>query len=211
MKFSRPKLTINNSFEYLQSFIQKFLGSFGRDGRKFSLVIEIFEGHCSCEGKPVNSKMRSSWLPSLLPGNNGALWNISKMMQAALQTSTLLVYGILRRISGARYHNVTTTLVSRISRSYVLAKPKSAIFRSSFEEMSKFWGFKSRWMIRWEWRKSIPVKSSCESRWRVVAGKPPTRDARKPARSISRCSNTRKSTSCPSRSKCWPWQTSKSL
>lgn len=53
-----------------------------------------------------------------------------------------------------------TTEVSFISKSYVLAKPKSASLMCSSADTNRFCGFKSRWIIRWVCKKSTPVINS---------------------------------------------------
>lgn len=139
-----------------------------------------------------------------------------------------------------------TTDVSFISKSYVLAKPKSASLICSSAETSKFCGFKSRWMMRCVCRKSTPVINSlanfyyvqyqifrlyyygCDlwtpintdvvrwkryyvSTWIVFRDIPrsPTR-FKYPAKSSSKCSNTKNNTNWRSRSNC-PWHTSNNL
>lgn len=86
-------------------------------------------------------------------------------MHPADQISTLLLYGNVIKISGARYQSVTTTEVSLMLKSYVFAKPKSQILSRPWLETRRFEGLRSRCMMRWECRKSIPFKSSLDSRW----------------------------------------------
>lgn len=131
----------------------------------------------------------SNWFFSDVPGNNGFRENNSAMIQAVLHISTELLYGWPRSTSGALYHNVTTyfkvnwkmyekknvwlyflltTEVNFISKSYVLANPKSANFICPWADTKIFCGFKSRCIIRWECKKSTPVSNSVANFWNVI-------------------------------------------
>lgn len=132
--------------------------------------------------RKAHVKILSSWFFSDVPGKRGARENISEMMQAELQMSTELLYGWPSNTSGALYQRVTTcqhrsdqlvirwgrskevvhltTEVSFISKSYVLASPKSANLRCPCADTRMFCGFRSRCMMRCECRKSTPVNSS---------------------------------------------------
>jgi hypothetical protein len=80
-----------------------------------------FSGYCE-----TYLNILSSWSPSELPLNSGQRLKSSAIIQPHDQISTGVAYGSPRRTSGERYHKVTTTDVSLISKSYVLARPKSA-------------------------------------------------------------------------------------
>ena len=61
-------------------------------------------------------------------------------------------------ISGALYHKVKISCVKvLIGTPKDLARPKSATFIIPSLSINKFWGFKSRWRILFEWQKFIAI------------------------------------------------------
>merc|ERR1719188_460218 len=104
-------------------------------------------GHSASVGVPNLRKIWKMVSISLSPWKSAAPVAISPKMQPALQTSTGREYSWQpKRISGARYHVVTTSCVYLgRGREYARAMPKSAIFNDgtfSFE-IKMFCGFKS--------------------------------------------------------------------
>mmetsp|Transcript_29978 Transcript_29978/g.65907 ORF Transcript_29978/g.65907 Transcript_29978/m.65907 type:complete len:212 (+) Transcript_29978:416-1051(+) len=95
------------------------------------------------------------------PANRGDPLAISARMAPMDHTSQPSPYSfLLRRISGGRYHTVTTSCVrTGIGRAKALANPKSAIFSWFLSSISKLAGFKSRCIIRREWQYSVPFTS----------------------------------------------------
>mmetsp|Transcript_7260 Transcript_7260/g.20645 ORF Transcript_7260/g.20645 Transcript_7260/m.20645 type:complete len:241 (+) Transcript_7260:438-1160(+) len=126
-------------------------------------------GHSASDGVPSFWKIWKIVSISLSPWKSGAPLVISPKMQPTLQMSTGRAYSSQpNKISGARYHVVTTSWVScGIGTQNARAMPKSAIFRrpspvNVASSTRRFWGFRSRWMIRLLWQKSIP-----SSNWRI--------------------------------------------
>ncbi len=106
-------------------------------------------------GVPKTLKILNIWSISLSPMNKGLLWAISAKMHPVDHRSTPREYCFWpNRISGQRYHRVTTSCVYVLmGRPKARANPKSASFTTvPVESMSKFWGFKSLWKMRLEWR-----------------------------------------------------------
>lgn len=63
------------------------------------------------------------------------------------------------KISGARYHKVTTSWVYVFTgRPNALAKPKSANLTFPSVSISKFYGFKSLCMTLWAWQYAVAYK-----------------------------------------------------
>ena len=64
--------------------------------------------------------------------------------------------GAPNKISGALYHKVTTySVYGLIGTEYVLARPKSAIFKFIVSSNKIFEGFKSLWIILFECIKAV--------------------------------------------------------
>mmetsp|Transcript_29977 Transcript_29977/g.65904 ORF Transcript_29977/g.65904 Transcript_29977/m.65904 type:complete len:262 (+) Transcript_29977:416-1201(+) len=104
------------------------------------------------------------------PANRGDPLAISARMAPMDHTSQPSPYSfLLRRISGGRYHTVTTSCVrTGIGRAKALANPKSAIFSWFLSSISKLAGFRSLWITRRAWQNSNPTRS-CLKRVQIVA------------------------------------------
>ena len=103
--------------------------------------------------------MKSSSI-SESPGKRGWPVTISGMIVPTDQMSTGTEYCLPpRRISGARYHSVTTSCVYvRSGTVKARARPKSASLSvPCFGSTSTFCGFRSRWKMRWEWHHERPL------------------------------------------------------
>lgn len=81
---------------------------------------------------------------------------ISKLIEKCMKKKNVWLYFLL------------TTEVNFISKSYVLANPKSANFICPWADTKIFCGFKSRCIIRWECKKSTPVSNSVANFWNVI-------------------------------------------
>lgn len=128
----------------------------------YSVNCEI-PGQLRSDGVPMIRKIRISWSSLVVPGNNGRPVYISAIMQPADQISMLVLY--VRepsRTSGARYHNVTTSLENVLTGiPKARAKPKSASFSWPLTLMRRFCGLRSRCSTLLVWQKSIPSRSWC--------------------------------------------------
>lgn len=95
------------------------------------------------------------------PGNRGFRVHISAKMTPTDHMSTPVEYWRPpRRISGARYHSVTTSWVYVLRGTpNALARPKSASFRFPSLSTSKFCGFRSRCRTLCEWQYLTPRHS----------------------------------------------------
>lgn len=61
------------------------------------------------------------------------------------------------KISGALYHNVTTSWVYVLTgRPNALARPKSASLITPFLSINRFWGFKSLCITLCAWQYAVP-------------------------------------------------------
>mmetsp|Transcript_121292 Transcript_121292/g.368789 ORF Transcript_121292/g.368789 Transcript_121292/m.368789 type:complete len:251 (+) Transcript_121292:184-936(+) len=118
-------------------------------------------GHVCSVGVPSFWKILKIVSISESPQKRGAPVAISALMQPMLQRSTGTLYRVApRRISGGRYQTVTTSWVYFGTGTVkARARPKSAIFKCSRWSMRRFWGFRSRWMMRFEWQNSTPRQS----------------------------------------------------
>ncbi len=65
-----------------------------------------------------------------------------------------------------------TVEVRRALKSYIRARPKSAILSVPELDTRMFWGLTSRWTIRWLWRKSTPHRI-CHMRSLILSGASP--------------------------------------
>lgn len=91
------------------------------------------------------------WSTWSFPGNRVLPSSISAKMQPALHISIAVSYFChVSMISGALQYLVETYPV--ISRSHVLARPKSQILRSQFSSTRMLLGLRSRWTTPAEWR-----------------------------------------------------------
>ena len=83
---------------------------------------------------------------------------ISAKMQPMDHMSTGVEYCLSpSRISGARYHSVTTSCVCvRTGMPKARARPKSASLSAPLRSMRRFCGLRSRCSTRRAWQKSMP-------------------------------------------------------
>jgi len=112
-------------------------------------------GQVVLSGVPLPLNILNIWSTSESPWKSGLRLAISTMMQPVDQMSTLKSYLFLpMRISGDRYHKVTTSCVRVfIGNSKLRASPKSHILMSWVSWLiNTFCGFKSRCTMRRLWQ-----------------------------------------------------------
>mmetsp|Transcript_28588 Transcript_28588/g.62365 ORF Transcript_28588/g.62365 Transcript_28588/m.62365 type:complete len:223 (+) Transcript_28588:412-1080(+) len=170
---------------------QPLAGHCGKDGLKSGSLVR--PGHCVAVGVPNFWKTLKIVSISESPANSGAPVAISPKTQPTLQRSTGMLYKVEpRRISGARYHTVTTSCVYfGIGTLYARASPKSAITSRPLLSMRMFWGLMSRCRMRFAWQKSMPWQSWKAMSLTTPGVKRPFRDFIYFFRSFSRYSKTR--------------------
>lgn len=91
---------------------------------------------------------------------------ISQIISPAAHTSHMELYSLRTRISGARYHSVTTSGVREPSKPEACVRPKSAILRCKWWSIRMLSGLMSRCTMRLMCMQSMPSRSCRAKCWK---------------------------------------------
>mmetsp|Transcript_15321 Transcript_15321/g.51533 ORF Transcript_15321/g.51533 Transcript_15321/m.51533 type:complete len:207 (+) Transcript_15321:359-979(+) len=145
------------------------------------------------DGVPSTRKILNSSSISQSPGNMGFFVTISTRIVPMAHMSIGGAYVCdPSRISGGRYHSVTTSCVSgRIGGQNARARPKSAIFRRPSFVTRRFCGLRSRCMMPRMWQKARPRIICSVYDLMSIGSRGPSFESRNRLRSLSRNSKMR--------------------